>query len=89
MSGSRSKISDSLNHVCQLYDIKKDRLWRYNLSEIMYKIHRCYSLSVSEDDMITSSVINDMLNLRQIMGLNDIEFTAYEIDTILNQLCIG
>ena len=87
MGGSRSQISDSINHICHLYNIRKDQLMTLNLHEIMGKIHKCHVSTMSKDDIIKASIINDMLYLRD--NLHCTELTSDEIEYIIDDLCTG
>jgi hypothetical protein len=85
LSASKSRISNSLNHVCQMYHLRKDKLSVLRLNDVMNTIHHTYMSKVNIDDVRKASFISELLNIRE--NMYNTELTADEINFMINELC--
>ena len=82
LHGSMSVVSSSLNHICSLYNIQKNKMVDYN--EVKHNILDIYYKMLSEEDIMNSSNIVDIIYM---IEHNMCNFSREELNNMLDFVC--
>ena len=82
LRGSRSKTCNSINFICTKYWFPKQNLAYRDIHDIVDKVCQVSDETHAQDDLITASVISEMLSARdnkhfEVLSLDQINIIIY------------
>ena len=86
LNGSGSIICQNLNLVSYIYSKDKYQIKISHVNQIE-NIHRLYMNNIPHEDFVNTSVINDLLHMREYPDLS--LFTSVELNSILENMCVN
>ena len=87
LNGSGSIICQNLNLVSYIYSINKYQIKIPHVNQIIENIHRLNMNNIPHEDFVNTSVINDLLHMREYPDLS--LFTSVELNSILENMCVN
>ena len=85
LQGSRSQVSDSINYICNVYNISKFKIANLSTNDLVEIVHDTSKSSTSQNDIVIVNVISDLVSARD---QRDFSFLSpAEIQDMLVTLC--